>query len=134
MPDHEDPDSFTNKKGKDYFIDFSKKNKISIHQFIFEHYKKETDNNPSSMAIFEKKLREKLKDRVPKNSIFNPPYSTLSVGGIFGGIAHNVISDKGMVAMCQTDRKIGGRVLSKHSTVIIITERCYIYYVVLFFR
>ena len=39
-------------------------------------------------------LREKLKDRVPTNSIFNPPYSTLSVGGIFGGIAHNVISDK----------------------------------------
>ena len=39
-------------------------------------------------------LREKLKDRAPKNSIFDPPYSTLSVGGIFGGIAHNVISDK----------------------------------------
>ena len=39
-------------------------------------------------------LRDKLKDRVPKNSIFDPPYSTLSVGGIFGGIAHNVISDK----------------------------------------
>ena len=39
-------------------------------------------------------LRETLKDRGPKNSIFNPPYSTLSVGGIFGGIAHNVISDK----------------------------------------
>ena len=30
----------------------------------------------------------------PKNSIFNPPYSTLQVGGIFGGIAHNVIADK----------------------------------------
>ena len=39
-------------------------------------------------------LREKLKDKGPKNSIFNPPYSTLSVGGIFGGIAHNVIADK----------------------------------------
>ena len=39
-------------------------------------------------------LRKKLKDRAPKNSIFDPPYSTLSVGGIFGGIAHNVISDK----------------------------------------
>ena len=39
-------------------------------------------------------LREKLKERAPKNSIFDPPYSTLSVGGIFGGIAHNVISDK----------------------------------------
>ena len=39
-------------------------------------------------------LREELKKRQPKNSIFNPPYSTLQVGGIFGGIAHNVIADK----------------------------------------
>ena len=39
-------------------------------------------------------LRQKLKDRVQKDSIFTPPYSTLSIGGIFGGIAHNVIADK----------------------------------------
>ena len=39
-------------------------------------------------------LREKLKEREPKHSIFNPPYSTLQIGGIFGGIAHNVIADK----------------------------------------
>ena len=39
-------------------------------------------------------LRKKLKEREPKNSIFDPPYSTLQVGGIFGGIAHNVIADK----------------------------------------
>ena len=39
-------------------------------------------------------LREKLKDRAPKDSIFDPPYSTLSIGGVFGGIAHNVIADK----------------------------------------
>ena len=39
-------------------------------------------------------LREKLKEREPKDSIFDPPYSTLSIGGIFGGIAHNVIADK----------------------------------------
>jgi acetylornithine deacetylase len=39
-------------------------------------------------------LREKLKDRAPKDSIFDPPHSTLSIGGIFGGIAHNVIADK----------------------------------------
>jgi len=39
-------------------------------------------------------LREKLKIRKPKNSIFTPPHSTLSIGGIFGGIAHNVIADK----------------------------------------
>ena len=39
-------------------------------------------------------LRDKLKERTPKNSIFDPPQSTLSIGGIFGGIAHNVIADK----------------------------------------
>ena len=39
-------------------------------------------------------LREKLKDRAPKDSIFDPSYSTLQIGGIFGGIAHNVIADK----------------------------------------
>jgi acetylornithine deacetylase len=39
-------------------------------------------------------LREKLKARAPKDSIFDPQYSTLSIGGVFGGIAHNVIADK----------------------------------------
>tara|TARA_B100000131_G_scaffold124965_1_gene122134 strand:- start:3516 stop:4703 length:1188 start_codon:yes stop_codon:yes gene_type:complete len=39
-------------------------------------------------------LREELKKREPKDSIFDPPYSTLQIGGIFGGIAHNVIADK----------------------------------------
>ena len=39
-------------------------------------------------------LKEKLKERQLKDSIFDPPYSTLQVGGIFGGIAHNVIADK----------------------------------------
>ena len=39
-------------------------------------------------------LREELKQRAPKDSIFDPPFSTLQVGGIFGGIAHNVIADK----------------------------------------
>ena len=57
LPNKEDPDSFVNKNGKNYFLDFTKKNKLSIHQFIFSHYKKQTENNPSSMAIFEKKLR-----------------------------------------------------------------------------
>ncbi len=57
LPDKEDPDSFVNKNGKNYFIEFMKNNKISIHQFIFSHYKEQTENNPSSMAIFEKKLR-----------------------------------------------------------------------------
>jgi len=57
LPDGEDPDSYANKNGKVNFIDFTKQSKISIHQFIFNHYKKQTENNPSSMAIFEKKLR-----------------------------------------------------------------------------
>ena len=57
MPDKEDPDSYVNKNGKNYFIEFTKASKLSIHQFIFNHYEKQTDNNPSSMAIFEKKLR-----------------------------------------------------------------------------
>ncbi len=57
LPDKEDPDSFSNKKGKEYFINFAKNNSVSIHKFIFNHYKNETDNNPSSLAIFEKKLR-----------------------------------------------------------------------------
>ena len=47
LPDKEDPDSFVNKNGKNYFIDFTKQSKISIHQFIFSHYKKQTENNPS---------------------------------------------------------------------------------------
>ena len=57
LPDKEDPDSYVNKNGKNNFIDFTKQSKISIHQFIFSHYKKQTENNPSSMAVFEKKLR-----------------------------------------------------------------------------
>ena len=39
-------------------------------------------------------LRKKLIDRAPKDSIFDPPYSTLQIGGVFGGIAHNVIADR----------------------------------------
>ena len=42
-----------NKNGKNYFLDFTKQSKLSIHQFIFSHYKKQTKNNPSSMAIFD---------------------------------------------------------------------------------
>jgi len=57
LPNKEDPDSFVNKNGKDFFIEFTKENKISIHNFIFNHYKNETQNDPSSLAIFEKKIR-----------------------------------------------------------------------------
>ena len=57
LPDNHDPDSFTNKHGKEYFEEFSKNNSVSIHKFIFNHYLNQSDRNPSSMAIFEKKLR-----------------------------------------------------------------------------
>ncbi|WP_440690690.1 DNA primase [Candidatus Pelagibacter sp. HIMB1782] len=61
LPNKEDPDSYVNKNGKANFIEFTKQSKLSIHQFIFSHYKKQTENNPSSMAIFEKRLREVAK-------------------------------------------------------------------------
>ena len=57
LPESHDPDSFANKHGKQYFEEFSKNNSISIHRFIFEHYSKQIDENPSSRAIFEKKLK-----------------------------------------------------------------------------
>ena len=43
-------------------------------------------------------LREILKTKAPKNSIFDPPYTTIQIGGISGGIARNVIADR-----CQVD-------------------------------
>tara|TARA_B100001250_G_scaffold150360_1_gene128868 strand:- start:540 stop:2315 length:1776 start_codon:yes stop_codon:yes gene_type:complete len=57
LPDDQDPDSFVKDHGKEYFLEFSKNNKVLIHKFIFEHYLKQLDENPSSRAIFEKKLR-----------------------------------------------------------------------------
>tara|TARA_X000001036_G_scaffold265548_1_gene246672 strand:- start:426 stop:950 length:525 start_codon:yes stop_codon:yes gene_type:complete len=39
-------------------------------------------------------LRQELKEREPKNSIFTPPYTTLQIGRIKGGIARNVIADQ----------------------------------------
>ena len=72
LPDGEDPDSYVNKNSKNYFVDFAKNSKVSIHQFIFNHYKKQTDNNPSSMAIFEKNLRliaNTIKDNLIKKYV-----------------------------------------------------------------
>ena len=42
-------------------------------------------------------LREVLKKRKPKNSVFTPPYSTLQIGRIKGGLARNVIADQCVV-------------------------------------
>jgi acetylornithine deacetylase len=38
-------------------------------------------------------LREALKGRTPAGSRFDPPWTTLQVGRLAGGIAHNVIAD-----------------------------------------
>lgn len=37
-------------------------------------------------------LREDLKPRAPAGSLFDPPWSTLQVGRLHGGVAHNVIA------------------------------------------
>ena len=57
LPNNHDPDSFVNERGKDFFLEFSKSNSVSIHKFIFNHYFKNMDDSPSSRAIFEKRLR-----------------------------------------------------------------------------
>lgn len=38
-------------------------------------------------------LREELKGRAPAGSRFDPPWSTIQVGRVHGGAAHNVIAD-----------------------------------------
>ena len=81
LPSKEDPDSFVNKKGKNFFLDFTKKNKLPIHQFIFSHYKKQTRSDPSSMAIFEKKLRSignTIKDEFIKKYVFEYFFEKIS--------------------------------------------------------
>ncbi len=57
LPNNHDPDSFVNERGKEFFLEFSKSNSVSIHKFIFNHYFKNMDDSPSSRAIFEKRLR-----------------------------------------------------------------------------
>ena len=72
LPENEDPDSYVNKNGKISFLEFSKNSKLSIHQFIFNHYKQQTNNDPSSLAIFEKKLRNianSIKDSLIKKYV-----------------------------------------------------------------
>ncbi len=53
-----DPDNYVNKFGKEKFLEISEHQSIPIHKFIFEHYIGQTNESPSSRAIFEKKLRE----------------------------------------------------------------------------
>jgi acetylornithine deacetylase len=42
-------------------------------------------------------LRKELKERKPKDSVFTPPYTTLQIGRIKGGLARNVIADQCVV-------------------------------------
>ncbi|MFT5161132.1 MAG: acetylornithine deacetylase [Candidatus Krumholzibacteriia bacterium] len=42
-------------------------------------------------------LRQDLKDRVPADSRYDPPFSTINVGGLNGGVAHNVVAGKATV-------------------------------------
>ena len=38
LPSGEDPDSFVESKGCEYFLKYSEENRIQIHKFIFSHY------------------------------------------------------------------------------------------------
>ncbi|NVO22014.1 acetylornithine deacetylase [Donghicola mangrovi] len=42
-------------------------------------------------------VREALKMRAPHGGRFDPPWTTLNIGGLHGGVAHNVIPGKAMV-------------------------------------
>ena len=56
LPNGEDPDSFIKSKGKEYFLKYSKDNKIQIHRFIFNHYINNSKKTPTELAMIEKKL------------------------------------------------------------------------------
>ena len=74
LSDKHDPDSYVNEYGKEKFLDFSNKNEIEIHKFIFNHHFKNVDNNPSSKAIFEKKLKSiasSIKDEFIKKYVLD---------------------------------------------------------------
>ena len=42
-------------------------------------------------------LRHRLRHRAPESAKFDPPETTINVGGIHGGVAHNVIVGKAHV-------------------------------------
>ncbi len=57
LPEKHDPDSYVAKFGKEKFLEFSNQKEIEIHKFIFNHYYKQVTDDPSSKAMFEKKLK-----------------------------------------------------------------------------
>ena len=60
LPISHDPDSFINKFGRKYFLKYTK-NKVSIHEFIWNHHSENINTKePSSMANFEKTLKQKF--------------------------------------------------------------------------
>lgn len=42
-------------------------------------------------------LKERLKDRAPRGSRFDPPWTTINTGAVVGGVAHNVIPGRARV-------------------------------------
>jgi len=57
LPNGSDPDLYINQKGKDSFVKLSQ-SKIEIQKFLWDSYYKEVDkNNPHSLSLFEKKIK-----------------------------------------------------------------------------
>ena len=58
LPENLDPDNYINMNGKVSFLKLTEE-KIEIHNFLWDSYYKNLDkNNPQSLTIFEKKIRE----------------------------------------------------------------------------
>ena len=58
LPENLDPDAYVNQKGKESFLEFAK-SKTEIQNFIWNSYYKDLDtNDPHSLSIFEKKIKE----------------------------------------------------------------------------
>ena len=81
LPINHDPDSFINKFGREHFLAYAK-NKISIHEFIWNHYSKKINTKePSSMANLEKSLKQKfnsIKDLMVRKYTLEYFYEKLS--------------------------------------------------------
>ena len=56
LPNGEDPDSFVESKGHEYFLKYAEENKRQIHKFIFSHYLNNSKKTPTDLAMIEKKL------------------------------------------------------------------------------